>query len=222
MKSVAPPTLGWILYFFSQNNPCVSFTYCHVVHWELRSLHQFLTLRSASKKHSTFCMNNLYRLRDEYSLRFSKHLHCKHLTSRGSMFLQLCSFRVSRPLVQSVVGSYLKDNASEGAQESSESNAGKNSRDNYIWWMARASYMPGAVGYTEVRGNGTDGEQKWRRCRRKLKAAAPISSVPRNKWSRTALSNLRLFLRAAMTAHIYIALCHFNTLRNDELFISFT
>lgn len=79
-----------------------------------RSACQFSTRRSKrfeaeAKKHTTFCMNNLYFLRaTKYSLRFSKYLHCKHLTSRGPMFLQLCSFRVSRPLVQSD-DSYLRD-----------------------------------------------------------------------------------------------------------------
>lgn len=101
-----------------------------------------------AKKHSMFCMNNLYLLRDEVFPSFLEAfaLQTSYVTRSNVPMLQksFALFSVSRPLVQSD-GSYLRDNASEGAQESSESSAGRNSRDNYIWWMARASYMPGAL-----------------------------------------------------------------------------
>lgn len=96
------------------------------------------TLRSDGKKHSTFCMNNLYLLRDEAFPSFLEAFALQTSYVTRPMFLQLCSFQVSRPLVQSD-GSYLRDNASEGAQESSERAAPVGIRETIIFdgWPGR-------------------------------------------------------------------------------------
>jgi len=138
-------------------------------------------------------MSNLYIFFAKYSLRFSKHLHCKRLTSRGPMFLQLCSFRVSRPLVQSD-GSYLRDNVSKELKSHQRAAPAVEIRETIIFdgwprWVIRPVLLQSDTPKWRERY-----EWRWRRCRRKLKAETPISSVPWNKWPHAVLSNLHLFL----------------------------
>lgn len=130
-----------------------------------------MTWRGNKKKHSTFCMNNLYLLHDEVFPSFLKvfALQTSYVTQSNVPALLFSSI----PVTCSIWRQLLKRQRLEGAQESSESGAGgRNSRDNYIWWMARAGYTPGAaaVGYTEIEEtvrteNGGDGDAvgSWRR-----------------------------------------------------------
>lgn len=109
------------------------------------------TFWSESRKHFTFCMNNLYLLHDEVSPSFLKAfaLQTSYVT-RSNVPSALLFSSISATC--SIWRQLLKRQRLEGAQESSESNAGgRNSRDNYIWWMAQAGYMSSAaaVGYTE-------------------------------------------------------------------------